>query len=159
MSNYPTTALATASATDLAWLTGIWVGDRAGDTIEEHWSTPAGGALMGMFRWLHAGQVRFYELMTLEPEGDTLIFRIKHFHPGLRGWEEKDESVSLVLVALQPGAAVFAKRDSPAPRWMVYRQPDPDTLVAFFETEDSTPTEAEQFRYTRQLAPPPATNP
>lgn len=55
-----------------------------------------------------------------------------------------------MLVALQPGEAVFAKRDSPAPRWMIYRQPDLDTLVAFFATEESTPTEEEQFRYTRQ---------
>jgi hypothetical protein len=144
--------LQTATAADLAWLTGIWLGDRAGDLIEEHWSAPAGGAIMGMFRWLRAGQVRFYELLTIEPEDGALIFRIKHFHPGLRGWEEKDESVSLVLVHLQPGEAVFAKRDSPAPRWMVYRQPDPDTLVAFFETAENTPTEAEVFRYTRQAS-------
>jgi hypothetical protein len=142
-----------ASAADLAWLSGIWLGDRAGDVIEEHWSTPAGGAIMGMFRWLHAGQVRFYELMTLEPEDGALILRIKHFHPGLKGWEEKDESVTLVLVALPPGAAVFTKRDSPAPRWLIYRRPDPDTLVATFETEESTPAEGEAFLYTRQTIP------
>ena len=68
--------------------------------------------------------------------------------PFILGFQPDDSS--LVLVALQPGEAVFAKRDSTAPRWMVYRQPDADTLVAFFVTEDSTPTEEEQFRYTRQ---------
>src|SRR5215207_2128187 len=103
MSKYPTTGLQTATTADLAWFTGVWLGDRAGDHVEEHWSTPAGGAIMGMFRWLHAGQVRFYELMTLESDGAELILRIKHFHPGLKGWEEKDESVSLVLVAFQSG--------------------------------------------------------
>ena len=49
------------------------------DWIVGRWAEPAGGTMVGMFRWLQAGAVRFYELLTVEPEGDGLVWRIKHF--------------------------------------------------------------------------------
>ena len=72
------------SASDLSWLSGAWYGQVGDDLIEEHWSGPAADTLMGMFRWIHDGQVRFYELLTNEPDGDQLLMRIKHFGAGVR---------------------------------------------------------------------------
>jgi hypothetical protein len=144
---HPTQPIA-AVADDLAWLTGRWLGAGGADRIEEVWSEPHAGMLLGMFRWHRNGQARFYELMVVEPEGSGLVFRIKHFDPGLRGWEEKDESVALDLVELTDGQATFLKRGEE--RWMVYRlEPGADELIAWFETEAQPHQPGDEFRYSR----------
>ena len=57
-----------ATAGDVAWMAGRWVGEHDGDRIEEWWSEPYAGMLLGMFRWHRDGEPRFYELMSMEPE-------------------------------------------------------------------------------------------
>ncbi|HKO34655.1 MAG TPA: DUF6265 family protein, partial [Candidatus Limnocylindria bacterium] len=99
-----------AAAEDVAWMAGRWVGEHDGDRIEEWWSEPHAGMMLGMFRWHRDGEPRFYELMSMEPDAARLVFRIKHFAPGLVGWEEKDAAVTLDLVKLTDGEAVFLKR-------------------------------------------------
>ena len=56
-----------AAAGDVAWMAGRWVGEYDGDRIEEWWSEPHAGMLLGMFRWHRDGEPRFYELMSMEP--------------------------------------------------------------------------------------------
>jgi hypothetical protein len=133
----------------LAWMIGRWVGEHDADRLEEVWSDPHAGMMLGMFRWHRDGQPRFYELLTLEPEEDRLVFRIKHFGPGLVGWEEKDEAVTLDLVWLRNGQATFLKRGET--RWMVYQaQPDSGELWAWFDTEGEPHRPGDEFRYTRR---------
>lgn len=149
MPKYPTAPLTPARAGDLAWLAGAWLGQRGADVVEEHWSAPAGETLMGMFRWLAGGKVRFFELLTIEPEGDGLLLRIKHFHPGLRGWEEKDQAVLFDLVQLGAQEAVFFQRTAKKVQWMIYRRAG-DALLTYFEPEDGAHTPDEEFVYHRQ---------
>jgi HEAT repeat protein len=146
MSTYSTTPIL-GSVDNLTWLTGNWHGQRGEDVIDEHWSAPAAGMLMGMFRWLRGGEVWFYELIAVETEGEGLVFRIKHFYPGMKGWEEKDESVTFDLVSLGDGEAAFFKRGGKEPKWMVYRRVDEGTLVSWFEGEEGTHKEKDEFRY------------
>lgn len=148
LSEYPVRPLSPVSVADLAWLHGAWLGRRGGDLVEEHWSDVAGGAMMGMFRWLQAGQVRFYELLTLEQDAELVVMRIKHFHPGLRGWEEKDDAVAFTVVRLDQGEVVLLREGGTA-LWLVYRLEGPNALVTYFETEGETHTAEDEFRYTR----------
>ncbi len=150
MGKYPTDPSAGATAAGLQWLTGDWHGERGGERIEEHWSAPGGGALMGMFRPFRGEGIRFYKFMTVEPDGDQLVLRIKHFDPGLVGWEERQESVAFVLVALREGEAVFVKRHETDRRWLIYRLEGGGELVAFFEREDKDTAAEEWFRYRRR---------
>ena len=137
-----------ATAQQLAWMSGRWVGEHDADRIEEIWTDPHAGMMLGMFRWHPDGAPRFYELLTLEPDGDRLIFRIKHFAPGLVGWEEKDQAVTLDLVSLREGEAVFLKRGEE--RWMVYQsQPDSGELWAWFDTGTDPHQAGDEFRYSR----------
>ena len=78
----------------LAWITGDWVGEGFGGEIEETWLPPRGGALPGIFRLTRDDQTVFYEIFTIEDGVDGLVMRLKHFHPDLRGWEEKDEMLT-----------------------------------------------------------------
>ena len=43
----------------------------------------------------------------MEPDDARLVFRIKHFAPGLVGWEEKDAAVTLDLVRLNEARPCF----------------------------------------------------
>lgn len=138
----------TPSVDALGWMSGRWVGEHEADRIEEWWSEPYAGMMLGMFRWHRDGVPRFYELMTIEPDGDRVVFRIKHFKPGLIGWEERDEAVTLDLVALEGDRATFLKRGEA--RWMVYQlETETRDLVAWFETDSEPHTPGDEFRYAR----------
>ena len=154
MANYPTTPIP-ASVDRLTWLAGDWRGQRGEDTIYEQWSVPAAGLMVGTFRWVRGGKVWFYELCTVETEGESLVFRIKHFYPGMKGWEEKDEAVTFDLVSLGAGEAAFFKRGGKEPKWMVYRRADERTLVSWFEGEDGAHKDEDEFRYASQRSASP----
>jgi hypothetical protein len=150
MSLYPTTPLSGVRPANLLWICGGWSGQRGEDPIDEYWSQLQGDILLGMFRWLHAGQLRFSELMSLENEEDDLVLRIKHFDPGLKGREERDRSMELVLVQRQECEAIFLQRLVADPPWLVYRlEPDARMLMVHFVREGEEALEADQFRYTR----------
>ena len=87
-----------ASAADMAWLAGSWIGTGLGGVSEEIWSKPSGGIMMGTYRLLKDGKPVFYEMLWLMEAEGTLILRLKHFSPDLVGWEDKDKSVDFKFV-------------------------------------------------------------
>jgi hypothetical protein len=96
-----------ATLATMEWLAGRWVGTALGGDVEEVWSAPQGGAMMGMYRLVKDGAPVFYELLTIVEENGTLVMRLKHFHANLKGWEEKDDTVDFQLVAVKDGAVHF----------------------------------------------------
>ena len=150
MSKFPRHGLTGVSPAALSWLTGNWLGQNGQDLVEEHWSPLGGNTLMGMFRWVTQSQVRFYELLAIEQEGEEVFLRIKHFDPKLIGWEEKDRAHEFVLVQLQGQEAVFLELDKPEARWAVYRREGQERLVSYFTREDEPVTETGLFEYVRQ---------
>lgn len=132
MGGFPTQALRGARPDDLGWLAGTWVGHVGDDVVEEHWNPLRGGMLLGTFRWVREGRVRFYEIEAIEPEADGVVLRVKHFDPGLVGWEERDAPHEFVLVESDDRGAVFFERDKPDPRWAVYRRRGSEELAAYF---------------------------
>ena len=87
-----------ATVADLARLAGSWTGTGLGGVSEEIWSKPANGIMMGMYRLIKEDKPVFYEALWLIEENGTLIMRLKHFHPNLVGWEEKDKTVDFRFV-------------------------------------------------------------
>ena len=65
---------ATLAAMD--WLVGRWVGNALGGEVEEVWSAPAGGAMMGMYRLVKDGAPVFYELLTIVEDNGSLVMRL-----------------------------------------------------------------------------------
>jgi hypothetical protein len=76
--------------------------------------------------------------------------RIKHFHPGLVGWEEKDQSKQFVLVQRDSHTAIFLQRQVADPPWLIYHLEDDHTLVAYFESDSGEVAEHDKFIYTRR---------
>ena len=93
------------SAADFTWLSGDWVGKMGDSLIEEIWSEPAGGTLVGMFRWSTDEGVRVYELLSIEDSDKGPVLYLRHFSAGLSAWEE--EAMPLELDAFGEGRASF----------------------------------------------------
>lgn len=148
MTSYPTTGLIGASAAGLAWMEGDWLGRYGEDVVEEVWGGVRGGIMIGMFRWLRDDEVRFFEFTTIGVEAGEVVLRIKHMNVGLASWEEQDKSTEFVLVQLQGQEAVFLERNKPNPPWMIYRR-EPDRLITYFQRDEETPPEDDQFVYSR----------
>lgn len=89
------------------WLSGHWKGHAFGGIIEEVWSSPVGGSMMGAFKLVVDNKVQFYEIETISEENETLIFRLKHFSHDLKGWEEKDETKDFALVKVTKNKVFF----------------------------------------------------
>ncbi len=103
----PVSSQPKATLNDAKWLCGYWVGTGFGGDIEEIWSLPSAGTLMGSFRLMEDDEVIFYEIETIEAVADSLVLKVKHFNPDLTGWEEADEVVTFPLTEIAPGRLVF----------------------------------------------------
>lgn len=138
------------SVADLAWMTGTWTGEIGGSFVEEQWSAPAGGVMMGMYREVEDGKIGMYEFLTLEPGPEGPILWLRHFNPGLVGWEDKEGALAFHLVAAKPGEAAFDNRDPEKPARLIYRREGDDRLVAVLEkVKDGKPVSFE-FVYRRK---------
>lgn len=91
-----------------AWLSGRWVGEGLGGEMEEVWSAPVGGQMVGHFRLVRDGAPVFYEIMLIDVADGGVRMRVKHFNPDFVGWEEKDAWVTFEPVSASPEALVFS---------------------------------------------------
>lgn len=96
-----------ASIEEVSFIAGYWQGEAFGGITEEVWTNPLGNSMMGSFKLVVDNKIEFYELCTISEENETLIFRLKHFHPNLKGWEEKDEMIEAPLVKIDGNRAYF----------------------------------------------------
>ena len=114
----PGAASPKASIADAQWVTGRWRGEGFGAVVEEVMSPPAGNAMVGHFRMVDRDGRSFYELVQIREEQGSLVYRVKHFHPDFKGWEEKDKTIDFPLVAVERDALYFdgltIKRTGPA---------------------------------------------
>jgi hypothetical protein len=130
----------------LEWLAGTWQGSIGEDRVEESWLLPVGGAMAGIFRWSKEGEVYLYELLTLEASDDGVTLKLKHFGPGLVGWEDKAASVVFDLAESAGGRAVFEQRSGDGSR-VTYRRSGEGAMTATFQERGGPEL---VFEYTRR---------
>jgi len=107
-----------ASVEDFAWLAGHWRGEGFGAQVEEIWSRPLGGTMVGTFRLVKEDKVEFYEIVLLERDAEGFAMKVKHFSGDFTAWEEKADSVDFRLESVEKNHAIFKgltlKRDGDA---------------------------------------------
>jgi hypothetical protein len=139
-----------ATLAAVAWLAGgAWQGTGLGGEVEERWSAPAAGAMMGMFRLIRKDAegrpaVVFYEFLLFLEEKGSLVLRLKHFDAGLIGWEEKDRSVTFRLARVEPDAISFDG--------LTFKRTGPDAMTVFLALRDKAdgPFREERFAFVRR---------
>jgi len=60
--------------TDLNWLAGSWQTHQDNMDIEEHWTLPVGGTMIGMGRTVAKGKTVFFEYLRIEARTDGLYY-------------------------------------------------------------------------------------
>ena len=105
-----------ATLADARFLVGSWAGTAFGEKMEESWSAPTGGSMVGTFKLFDGDEPAMYELMLLTVEDGTLSLKVKHFNADFTAWEDKPDYVNFKLVKLSAnelhfGGISFYKRD------------------------------------------------
>jgi len=93
---------------DAAWLAGRWTGAGLGGQLEEVWSAPAGGQMVGHFRLLRDGKPVFYEFMLMDVAEGGIRMRLKHFNPDYTAWEDREEWTTFTPVSSSADELVFS---------------------------------------------------
>ena len=134
---------------DLSFISGLWQAEWAGGLGEEHWSTSAGDSMVGTFRFVKDGKARFYEFMLIEQTPDGPVLRLKHFNPGLIGWEEKAQVYSYPLIEYRQTFAVFERGDKKSR--LTFHRTSTDALSVRLEqtTDDKRSSEEFKFRLSK----------
>ena len=84
------------SVSDLAWMSGAWVGPAGpGVTLEENWITPTSGSIASLVRMTGDGKTSMVELIVIEEENDTLVLRIQQWDPGFSPRTPSAQTMSL----------------------------------------------------------------
>jgi hypothetical protein len=116
----------------VAWLAGRWQSPSGERTLcEEHWSAPAGKAMVGMFRLLNGERAGVYELLLLEEESDGVWLRLRHFRSQMVAVEQ--EPLKLKLASAAAGKLVFQNPAGDQPKRIIYARAG-DELTATVET-------------------------
>lgn len=133
-----------ATIDQFSFLQGEWTAQGLGGEVDELWSRPTSGTMVGAFRLIQDDQVAFYEIFALEEEENTVVLRLKHFNPGpgLPGWEERDQETTFRLVRVGSNEAWFGG--------LTYRLTDPDTLLVYLALRSSDgELREEAFHFSR----------
>jgi len=80
---------------DLTFVTGTWRADWNGGAGEEHWSDISGDSLLGTFRFVKDAR-RASRAYADRTDTGWPGLRLRHFSPGLVGWEDKHGSITFV---------------------------------------------------------------
>ncbi len=144
---------------DLSWLAGSWRAELWGGVVEEMYSPQNEAGVFGSFRFSKGGKVELYEMFVIEHHREGTILRLKHFHFGLKGWEEKNDYIENKLVESAPGSLVFFGMVGIKKMWQKFRFVDRDSfeIRLIRETPDKDAPERadlvkkseEVFRYQR----------
>ncbi|MGH9930707.1 MAG: DUF6265 family protein [Pyrinomonadaceae bacterium] len=125
---------------ELAWISGDWqtaAGGRA--QIEEHWTLPAGGTMIGMGRTVVGDKTVEFEFLRIEQRGDD-IFYVAHPNANCPQTDFK-------LTRLSGREAVFENPEHDFPKRVIYRKNSRGSLIA--SVDAGAGTKAQTFSYVR----------
>ena len=131
-----------ATIEDVAWIEGHWIGEAFGGIAEEIWSAPAGGTMMSSFRLIDGDDVSFYEFIIIREVDTTITMQLKHFDNELRGWEEKDKSVTFPLVEISEDAVYF--------EGLTFKRISPDEMTVYVLINEEDSINEVTFAYKRK---------
>src|SRR5262245_6545658 len=138
-----TTAEADAGAlAPVAWMAGDWETREATPYVEEHWTGPAGGVMLGNSRAIRDGKMVEFEFLRIEARGDGAFYM-----PQPSGKPPVDfrytPTTSNEAVFVNPGHAAHLKK-------IIYRKNADGSLAARIEGESNGKAFAKDWQYFPQ---------
>jgi hypothetical protein len=126
---------------DLAWMSGCWMQTKPDGFVEEHWTSPAGGTLVGMGRTVQAGRTTEWEFLRIADAGGRLAYVATP-----SGQAEN----AFPLKSLADGEVVFEDLEHDFPQRIVYRRNGDGSITARVEGDvGGGKVKAVEFPYRR----------
>ena len=100
-----------AAMVDMEWLAGAWVGTRGSSSIEERWSPPLGGSMLGVSRTVKNDKMVAFEFLRVVERDGGLVYVAQ---PG------GAPPTEFVLTELGATRAVFENPRHDSPQRIVY---------------------------------------
>ena len=110
----------------LAWMEGRWSGVSDGVAMEEHWTAPKGGALLGLHRDVKDGRMVSFEFLRIETTAEGTFyfasprsapptpFRLVEMGERRVVFENKEHDFpQRILYWLEPSGALHARIEGP----------------------------------------------
>lgn len=121
----------TPTLADLAWMVGDWQSAPGGQRqVEEHWTTAAGGTMMGVGRTVAGDKTVEFEYLRIEQRADG-IFYVAHPKARCPGTDFK-------LTRASATEAVFENPQHDFPKRVIYRKGEGDSLTATVDGGEGT---------------------
>ncbi|MEO5896542.1 MAG: DUF6265 family protein [Vicinamibacterales bacterium] len=70
----PVTAVTPGTIAQMEWLSGTWSGTVGGGTVEERWTSPAGGSMISVGRTLRNGTMPAFEFLCIVERNGGLVY-------------------------------------------------------------------------------------
>jgi hypothetical protein len=141
LATVPLTATDADAVSALSWMTGCWATPPGRITIEEQWSKPSGGNMIGYSRTLRAnGTVAFAEFMRIDAKDGAILYT-----PRIG---TSQAPVAFRLIKSAPTEAVFENPTHDFPQRIIYRR-EGDNLHAAVEGNDKGKPRREDFPYRK----------
>ena len=123
--------------TDLGWMSGDWktpAGGRA--QIEEHWTLPAGGTMLGMGRTIVGGKTVEFEYLRIEQRADGIFYVAS---------PQGRPPTDFKLTHLTGQEVVFENPEHDFPKRIIYIKNSDGSLVA--TVDGGVKTKSQVFSY------------
>jgi len=133
---------ATMSVESLAWMEGVWTGVTNGVAMEEHWTSPAGGGLVGMHKDTKGGRIVSYEFFRIVPgdSGGVCYLTSPNGAP----------VTTFCAIEIGPSRVVFENLAHDFPQRILYWRSGADTLHARIEGMIGGKLESDEWAWSRR---------
>jgi hypothetical protein len=136
---FAVTAAQATDLDDLAWMSGAWSETKGETVTQEQWLDGTGGLMLGAGKTVKAGKVMTFELMRIEPRGDSVSYFAS---PGGKSWTE------FRAIERAPSRIVFENKEHDFPQRVVYWR-EGESLMARIEGTINGQARSRQWRYDR----------
>ncbi|MGE0464347.1 MAG: DUF6265 family protein [Vicinamibacterales bacterium] len=129
----------------LAWMAGSWAGTDGRVEHEEHWTTPKGGAMLGVHRTVRDGRMVEFEFLRIEVREGVLVY--------LSMPNGRSPATPFTLKTLELQRVVFENLAHDFPQRVIYWK-DGDDLRARIEGVASGQERSMEWRWSRAALVP-----
>lgn len=123
---------------DLAWMAGSWSGSQGPLEMEEHWTAPKGGSMLGVHRDVKGGRTVSFEYARIEESAEGVVYQAS---PGGK------PATPFRLAKLEGKKAVFENPEHDFPQRVLYWLEPDGSLSARIEGTINGKEESEQWTW------------
>ena len=117
--------------TQLAWISGDWQSAPGGRLqIEEHWTQPAGGSMLGMSRTVAGGKTAEFEFLRIEQRENEIYYVAQP--------KGRCPQTDFKLTRVTAQEAVFENPTHDFPKRIIYKKTADDSLTASIDGGEGT---------------------